>query len=207
MLAEYFGAALEPHVLRVYVDGLRELPMPILRGACRRLVLSATFMPKVAEIRAAAELVRAELQAQATRQAKAALRAAETGREPFGRMSKQSVLQHWGGFEAGPCSCVPCWDAQVPGPPRFVPDGVSPVPVCVRCEDAGWVVTQERSDTTAPTCARCGCLASNPNLVEGTRAHTIEMGRWLHGAELAEWYAAKQQFDDVLRTALRRHAR
>jgi hypothetical protein len=202
MLAEYFGAALEPHVLRVYVDGLRDLPTELLRGACRRLVLQATFMPKVAEIRAAAEAVQTEAQATAKRLAQASARVLPAHLKPFGRMSKNAVLQHWHGFEAGPCDCVACWDAQPPGPPRFVPEGVAPAPVCPRCEDTGWSHTSERTDAQAPGVTRCGCARDNPNLVEGTRAHTIEMGRWLHGPELVEWYAAKQGFEDRMRAVL-----
>jgi hypothetical protein len=55
MLAEYFNYELEPHVLRLYVDGLREVPQDALRAGCRRVIATATFMPKVAEIRAAVD--------------------------------------------------------------------------------------------------------------------------------------------------------
>lgn len=53
MLAEYFNYELEPHVLRLYVDGLRDVPAEALRAGCRRVIVTATFMPKVAEIRRA----------------------------------------------------------------------------------------------------------------------------------------------------------
>lgn len=53
MLAEYFNYELEPHVLRLYVDGLRDVPLDALRAGCRRIIATATFMPKVAEIRRA----------------------------------------------------------------------------------------------------------------------------------------------------------
>jgi hypothetical protein len=53
MLAEYFNYELEPHVLRLYVDGLRDVPHEALRAGCRRIIATATFMPKVAEIRRA----------------------------------------------------------------------------------------------------------------------------------------------------------
>lgn len=55
MLAQYFGADLEPHVLRLYVDALRDIPEDHLRAGCRRVIVSARFMPKVAEIRAAVD--------------------------------------------------------------------------------------------------------------------------------------------------------
>lgn len=53
MLAEYFGVELEPHVQRLYVDALRDVPTEHLRIGCRRCILTQRFMPKVAEIRAA----------------------------------------------------------------------------------------------------------------------------------------------------------
>ncbi len=53
MLAEYFNVELEPHVLRVYVDGLRDVPPDAVRMGCRRCITTMRFMPKVAEIRAA----------------------------------------------------------------------------------------------------------------------------------------------------------
>lgn len=55
MLAEYFNYELEPHVLRVYVDGLRDVPHDAMRAGCRHLIQTARFMPKVAEIRAAVD--------------------------------------------------------------------------------------------------------------------------------------------------------
>lgn len=55
MLAEYFNYELEPHVLRLYVDGLRDVPIEALRAGCRRVIATATFMPKVAEIRRAVD--------------------------------------------------------------------------------------------------------------------------------------------------------
>lgn len=55
MLVEYFAAELEPHVLRLYVDSLRDIPEDDLRAGCRRVIVSARFMPKVAEIRAAVD--------------------------------------------------------------------------------------------------------------------------------------------------------
>jgi hypothetical protein len=55
MLEAYFGAELEPHVKRLYVDALRDMPVEHLRAGCRRVVASARFMPKVAEIRAAVD--------------------------------------------------------------------------------------------------------------------------------------------------------
>lgn len=53
MLAEYFNYELEPHVLRLYVDGLRDVPPDALRMGCRRCILTQRFMPKVVEIREA----------------------------------------------------------------------------------------------------------------------------------------------------------
>lgn len=55
MLAEYFNYELEPHVLRLYVDGLRDVPIEAVRAGCRRVISTATFMPKVAEIRRAVD--------------------------------------------------------------------------------------------------------------------------------------------------------
>lgn len=55
MLAQYFGAELEPHVLRLYVDALRDIPVDELKAGCRRVIVTARFMPKVAEIRAAVD--------------------------------------------------------------------------------------------------------------------------------------------------------
>lgn len=207
-MAAMLNAKADDMRLEGYVETLIDLPLAYVPAGLKRAITGWTWpdMPKPAHIREAVQAVAEEAHAKAERDAKsaAARSAAQTDRQPFGRMSKAMVLQHWGSFEASPCDCVACWDAQVPGPPRFVPDGVSPVPVCVRCDDAGWTVTGERTDTTAPTCVRCGCLASNPNLVDGTRAHTIDMGRWLHGAELAEWYAAKAQFDAAMRRVTQR---
>jgi len=51
MLAEYFNYDLQPHDLRLYVDALSDVPAEHLRAGCRRVILSKTFMPKVAEIR------------------------------------------------------------------------------------------------------------------------------------------------------------
>lgn len=59
MLAAYFNAGLEPQVLRIYVDALRDVPIEHLRAGCRRCIVTQRFMPKVAEIRAAID---AELQ-------------------------------------------------------------------------------------------------------------------------------------------------
>ena len=53
MLAAYFNAGLEPHVLRLYVDALRDVPVEHLRAGCRRCITTLRFMPKVAEIRTA----------------------------------------------------------------------------------------------------------------------------------------------------------
>lgn len=60
MLETYFGADLEPHVKRLYVDALRDIPPDALRSGCRRIIATARWMPKVAEIRAAVD---AELRA------------------------------------------------------------------------------------------------------------------------------------------------
>lgn len=58
MLIEYFSAEIEPHVRRIYVDALRDIPEESLRAGCRRVIASARFMPKVAEIRAAVDAER-----------------------------------------------------------------------------------------------------------------------------------------------------
>ena len=58
MLAEYFNYELEPHVLRLYVDGLRDVPIDELRAGCRHCITTRRFMPKVAEIRESVDAAR-----------------------------------------------------------------------------------------------------------------------------------------------------
>lgn len=41
--------------------------------------------------------------------------------------------------------------------------------VCTRCDDSGWVIVRERTDTTQPTAARCACYRTNPKLVARSR--------------------------------------
>lgn len=55
MLETYFDVALEPTVKRLYVDALRDVPEDHLRAGCRRIIVTARFMPKVADIRAAVD--------------------------------------------------------------------------------------------------------------------------------------------------------
>lgn len=50
-LADYFGAELDRGELRVYVDGLRDIPIEHLKAGCRQSVRARKFFPKVAEIR------------------------------------------------------------------------------------------------------------------------------------------------------------
>jgi hypothetical protein len=194
MLAVYFGADLTPDIAAVYLDALSDLPLDALRAGCRRLVLTARFMPKVAEIR---EAVEAEQVAAHEGQQRAALAAARHAAEPFtvfGRMPKARVYDRFHGFTADvPCDCLACWDAQPAGPPRFIPDGQFPLPICARCDDTG-VIEHEHG-----TVSHCVCVGQNPNLVDSTRAHTVEMGRWIHGAELVRHEQAQAAFFAALK--------
>ena len=63
-LAEAFlpaGKRMTDVQVRVYDDGMKEIPTPLLNAAVRRAIASRTWFPKVAEIRADAEACRREL--------------------------------------------------------------------------------------------------------------------------------------------------
>lgn len=47
--------------IRVYEDGLKEVPLPLLQAAVRKAIATRTFFPKVAELRMDAEACRREL--------------------------------------------------------------------------------------------------------------------------------------------------
>lgn len=47
--------------IRVYEDGLKDVPLPLLQAAVRKAIATRTFFPKVAELRADAEACRHEL--------------------------------------------------------------------------------------------------------------------------------------------------
>ena len=49
------------------------------------------------------------------------------------------------------------------------PTVVAPEIVCTRCDDSGWVIVKERTNTTQPTAARCACYRTNPKLVARSR--------------------------------------
>jgi hypothetical protein len=196
-MAAVFGVTLTDPRLHGYVQALTDLPLDALQVGIKRAIATWRFpdMPKPADIRTAVEAELVASREAAQRQQLAAARAAQRGPfTVFGRMSKASVLAHFKGFVADArCSCVACWDAQVAGPPRFVPDGVYPNAICERCTDSGWF----EGDSGAVR--RCACASTNPNLVEATRTHTIDMGKWLHGAELLELEQAEAAFHAALR--------
>lgn len=48
--------------------------------------------------------------------------------------------------------------------PTIVPAEI----VCTRCDDSGWVIVKDRTDTTQPTAARCACYRTNPKLISRT---------------------------------------
>jgi hypothetical protein len=203
MLETYFDAELEPSVKRLYVDALRDLSSAHLRSACRRVVTTARFMPKVADLREAVDqIVQAERET-ARREAQTAARGHDRDPvRPFGRMSRYVVQKTFGAFVAHEsCHCPSCWEAKPEGPPRFVPDGTNPDRICELCEDSGW------TPGTSGGVVRCLCTGSNPNLRPDV--HRVDMGRWIHGAELVEHERAQAAFFAALRRVGidRRHLR
>lgn len=193
MLEGYFGAELDAPVKRLYVDALRNIPADALRAGCRRLVNTARWMPKVAEIREAVEAEAAEERDRSRKAAKAAAhQPADNPMRPFGRMSRYVVERTFGAYVAyESCHCPACWEAKPEGPPRFVPDGTNPDRICELCEDTGW------TPGTTGGVVRCLCAGSNPNLRPDV--HLVDMGRWIHGAELVEHERAQTAFFAALR--------
>ncbi len=193
MLEAYFGVALDARVKRLYVDSLRDIEPERFKAACRRLVQSSRFMPKVAELRDAAEAEAQAEREQARKDADAAARTASGDpMRPFGRMSRYVVdrtFKSYVAFER--CDCVECWDAKPDGPPRFVPDGTNPEQVCAMCDDTGW------NAGTSGGVLRCLCASHNPNLRPD--AHLVDMGRWIHGNELVEHERAQAAFFAALK--------
>ena len=55
MLEEYYGKTITDGALRAYVIGLNDVSDKALRQASEDIIKTATFMPRVAEIRKAAE--------------------------------------------------------------------------------------------------------------------------------------------------------
>lgn len=186
----------------LYSAAVDDVPLAALKAGVAHAMRTRAFFPKPAELRADVDAALEQQRDRARRDAQDAdrrLRLAPVVR-PVGRMSKLSVLAQFGGFTALElCECPECVLAHPQGPPRFVPDGLHPVPVCGRCEDTGWMRTHERTDVAQPAYARCLCGSSNPNLIDGTKPHTIEIGRWIHGDELVHWEQSKLAFEQALR--------
>lgn len=195
-----FGESLPRARVALYELALEDVPVSALKAGFARAIKTRTWFPKPAELRADVDtMLEAAREAEQRRAQDATKRQAREPIAVFGRMPKARVLHHFRGFVAEePCPCVACWEAKPAGPPRFVPDGVHPEPVCARCQDCGW------APMSSGGVERCLCVGSNPQLVESTRAHTIEMGRWLHGAELVEHEQAERAFQDALRGTIAR---
>lgn len=191
-----------------YVSALEDVPCDLLAQAVGRAIQSWRFpdMPKPGDLRASADELQREAHEAAQQRTKAAERqAAAAPFRVFGRMPKTAVAHRFGGFIADvPCDCVACYDAQVQGPPRFVPDGTDPPPICERCQDTGTIEVRESNDVALLGVARCVCVGHNPQLVPTTRYQPIEMGRWLHGAELREHELAQERFQNALRAVVAR---
>lgn len=125
MLAEYFNYELQPHVLRVYVDGLADIPTAHMKAACRRVIQTQTFMPKVAELRQAVDdIIDAQREEQRRRGQVARQQVVATEFAMVGRVPKAAVVAKFGRLTAPEmCACVACGEAGVTGPPRLVPGG------------------------------------------------------------------------------------
>jgi hypothetical protein len=194
-MAEVFGVAASPERIRGYVQAIADVPPDLVAKGIRRVIQDWRFpdMPKPADIRSAVEAVVEADRAASLKQAKdAERRPAENPMRPFGRMSRYVVERTFGGFAAHEsCHCPSCWEAKPEGPPRFVPDGTSPDRICETCDDSGWC------DGLAGGVLRCLCAEHNPNLRPDV--HRVDMGRWIHGAELVEHEQAQRAFFDALR--------
>lgn len=207
-MASLLGVKASRERLAGYAVALEDIPCDVLAQSIRRTIQVWRFpdMPKPADLRAVAEELIAVARDTAEKRARETER--RQAREPFevfGRMSKTAVKLRFGSFVAdAKCDCMACWDADVMGPPRFVPDGTDPPPVCDRCQDTGQIEVRESDSTALLSVSRCIYASSNPQLNPATRYHPTEMGRWIHGHELREHELAQLAFEQALRGVVER---
>ena len=59
MMSEYYGKEMKPGTIKVYMETLEDIPVDLLDMAVKRLIKTGhPFMPKVVEIRKAAEAIK-----------------------------------------------------------------------------------------------------------------------------------------------------
>lgn len=126
-MAEVLGVNAPAARIIGYVEALRDIPPALVGAAIKHAIQGWRYpdMPKPADIRAAADVV-AQAERDDQRRRGEAVRAQLLAGEfaLFGRVPKMAVIGKFGRLTAPEkCSCGPCVDAGVEGPPRLVPGG------------------------------------------------------------------------------------